>query len=210
MAKLGLDAVAYLNTATPPPSWATPTWTPMDFISDLTEKTDWDNAEIIIRRSWIKQGAKTVVDVGVTCKMLREPGTAAYATIRKALWSRQVVDVMFLDASLATVGAEGVRYIAQVHKGGGSQNPNEALWREIDFVPFPDGDPTHLPSWAQVSVAGTAVFTPINAAGTATLTGAMGDDILFGDDAAAAELGDELRAQGRRRSTSQGVEVPVG
>lgn len=209
--KLGIDAVAYLNTAASGgTAWTTPTWTPLDFISDFAEKTDWDNAEVIIRRSWVKQGAKTVLDVGVTCKMLREPNNPNYAKIRAALWSRQTVDMLFLDAAKEVVGAEGVRYIAQVIKGGGSQNTNEALFRDIEFTPFPDPDPTHIPQWAQVAVAGTVVFTNITLAGTATLTGAMAADavMMTPDDAgqaggelagaaAAGELGAEFRSRPR-------------
>jgi hypothetical protein len=175
VAKLGINAVAYLNTAI---TWTTPTWAALDFISDLAEKSDWDHAEIIIRRSWVKQGAKTVIDVGITCKMLREPGNVLYEQILDALRSRATVDMMFLDADLGTIGAEGIRYIAQVIKGGGTQNPNEALWRDIDFIPFPDGDPTHPPSWADVSTAGAAVFTSITGGADTTL-GALGADRIF-------------------------------
>jgi hypothetical protein len=187
MAKLGIDAVTYIDTATMPAGWSTPTWAPADFISDLTEKSDWDHAEIIIRRSWVKQGAKTVVDVGVSCKMLREPSNPTYALFLAALRTKQPVDMLFLDASMSVVGAQGVRYMAQVIKGGGSQNTNEALWREIEFVPFPDGDPTHIPQWANVAVAGTVVFTPITAPGAGSLMGGMGADkiVLAGEDRAA-------------------------
>ena len=98
MAKLGIDASAYLNTATLPAGWTTPTWAELDGISDLTESTKWDTAPIIIRRSLVKQGAKTVVDIGITCKILREPLNTLYVKILDAIRSRTPVDMMFLDA----------------------------------------------------------------------------------------------------------------
>lgn len=167
--KLGIDSVAYLNTATLPAAWATPAWSPMDFISDLTENSDWDTAEVIIRRSWVKQGAKTVIDIGVSCKMLREPANPDYQKILDALRTRNTVDILILDASKDTVGAEGMRYIAQVTKGGGSQNTGDALFRDIVFHPFPDADPTHIPQWATVSTGGTMTLTPITQATGGTL-----------------------------------------
>lgn len=160
MAKLGIDSVAYLNNGT----WDTPDWSEMDFISDFTENSDWDNAEIIIRRSWVKQGAKTVIDLGISCKMLREPTNADYLTILNALRTRDTVDILVLDADITEVGAEGMRYIAQVHKGGGSQNTGEALFRDIVFVPYPDADLTHIPQWADVDAGPTVTYTPITAA----------------------------------------------
>jgi hypothetical protein len=82
--------------------------------------------------------------------------------ILDAVRSRTPVDMMFLDASVNTIGAEGFRYMAQVTDGGGSQKPGDALYRDLIFVPFPDGDPTHIPEWANVAtVAGTVVFTAI-------------------------------------------------
>jgi hypothetical protein len=208
MAKLGIDAVLYIDTATMPAGWATPTWAPADFISDLTEKTDWDHAEIVIRRSWVKQGAKTVVDVGVTCKMLREPTNATYMLFVAALRSKQAIDILILDASISVVGAQGIRYIAQVIKGGGSQNTNEALWREIEFVPFPDGDPTHIPQWAVVQTAGTVVLTPITPAGTGSLMGGMGADQLV---TAGREPGARREAwEAAAEATLAGAAAPAG
>jgi len=152
--------VAYINNGT----WDTPDWYELDGISDFTENGDWDNAEIIIRRSWVKQGAKTVVDLSVSCKILREPTNPGYLSILNALRTRDTVDMLFLDADIATVGAEGARYIAQVHKGGGSQNTSEALFRDITFVPFPDADITHIPQWVDVSAGPTVTYTPVTAA----------------------------------------------
>lgn len=162
MAKLGIDASMYLNTATPPPAWTTPTWAELDGISDLTENCNWDVADIVIRRSLVKQGAKTIVDVGVSCKILREPLNALYTQILTALRSRTPVDVLILDASINSIGAEGVRYVAQVTQGGGSQGTGDALFRDLVFVPFPDGDATHVPQWANVSTTpGTVVLVNI-------------------------------------------------
>src|SRR5690349_1038505 len=124
--KLGIDATAHLNTG----NWDTPSWSEMDFISDLDEANDWDTAEIVIRRSLVKQGAKTIVDVGVSCKMLREQGNTTYDAIVNALRTRDTVDVLIIDGPIEGP-AEGVRYVAQVVKGGGSQNPADALFRDI-------------------------------------------------------------------------------
>ena len=160
MAKLGIDASMYLNTAAATP-WTTPTWAELDGISDLTENCNWDVADIVIRRSLVKQGAKTIVDVGVSCKILREPANPLYVTILTALRLRTPADVLILDASINSIGAEGVRYMSQVTQGGGSQGTGDALFRDLVFVPFPDGDPTHVPEWANVAVGGTVTLTPI-------------------------------------------------
>lgn len=157
MAKLGIDSAAYLNNG----NWDNPDWSELDFISDLTENTDWDSAEIVIRRSLAKQGAKTVVDVGVSCKMLREPENPDYQSILNALRTRDTVDILILDGPIDEVGSEGVRFIAQVTKGGGSQNTSEALFRDIVFMPYPDADPAHSPQWADVGAGPNLTFTPI-------------------------------------------------
>ena len=190
---LGIDAAAYINTATMPAGWTTPVWSELDAISDLAEKCDWDHAEIIIRRSWVKQGAKTVVDVGVTFKVLREPSNTNYQKLITALRTKTPVDVMILDGDITAVNASGVRYMAQVIKGGGSQNTNEALWREMEFIPFPDGDATHVPAWAVVGPSGTVTFTNITTAtGATTLAGGAGPDVLYGPDGGKVGLGPEV------------------
>lgn len=169
MGKLGIDAAAYVNTASTTP-WATPMWIECDGISDFTENTDWDRAEVIIRRAVVKQNIKTVVDLDISCKILREPANPVYLLILDALRTRTPIDMLFLDASIDTLGAEGFRYIAQVTKGGGSQNTGDALFRDIVFTPFPDGDNTHVPQWADVETAGTVVLSPITPAGVAAST----------------------------------------
>jgi hypothetical protein len=155
--KLGIDATAWVNTAT----WDSPSWAEMDFIEDLDEATDWDVAEIKIRRSLVKQGAKTMVDIGVSAKMLREPDNSTYLRILNALRTRDTVDVMFLDGDIDEDGAEGIRYIAQVVSGGGSQNSSDALYRDIVFKPFPSADPDEVPQWASYTTTGGLDFTPI-------------------------------------------------
>jgi hypothetical protein len=161
---LGIDSVFYLNTnidGNNVPGWDSPTWSEVDAISDLQENTDWDVADIPIRRSLVKQGAKTMIDVGVSCKLLREPANAEYVILLNALRTRDVVDILVLDGPKDEVGSSGFRYIAQVVKGGGSQNTGDALYRDIVFMPYPDADTDRIPQWADVGAGPVLTFTPI-------------------------------------------------
>lgn len=156
---LGIDSVFYLNTNNN--DWNAPTWTEVDAISDLNENSDWDVADIPIRRSLVKQGAKTMIDVGVSCKLLREPANNEYQIILNALRTRDTVDILVLDGPIDEVGSAGFRYIAQVVKGGGSQNTQDALYRDIVFLPYPDADADRVPQWADVEAGPVLTFTPI-------------------------------------------------
>ena len=156
--KLGIDATAHIRVSG---NWDTPTWLELDGVSDLDEACDWDKADVIIRRSLVKQGAKTTVDIGISCKILREPGNDGYDAIVAALRTRDTVDLLVLDGGIDQNGSEGVRYIAQVHKGGGSQNTGDALYRDIVFVPYPSADEDEVPQWASVTGSDGLSFTPI-------------------------------------------------
>ena len=153
--KQGIDAFFARNTG----NWNTPTWSEIEIVADLTPEDGWDAAEIKTRQSPVKFGAKTMIGLGFTVRVLCDDTDAGYTAMLTAYRAKSAtMDCVVLDGSNTTNGSFGQRAMFQVTGGSQPQPVDDVLYREFKFVPYPD--PTNRPQFAEV-VNGTLTFTTI-------------------------------------------------
>lgn len=149
--KAGIDASLYLNTG----SYGAPTWVEADLFSQVTPNGGWDKADILIRRSHVKYGAKTVIDLGFSGKMLCDDADPNYQLFLAA-WKglNATVDLLVLDGPLETSGSFGYRADFQITAGGQDQPVDDVLYRDFEAVPYPTAN---KPQW--ITCTGSGAFT---------------------------------------------------
>lgn len=131
--KLGKNAKLYYRSAG---NFASPTWTEISSIRDLTLDTTWDRAEANSRASSVKKGAKTLLGIGFTGSIKSSDTDAAFTAVVTALLSpSDVLDVLVLNGSDSTNGARGFRYEADVYQGNENQDITTAIYLDVGFEP---------------------------------------------------------------------------
>lgn len=151
--KRGIDCKVYLNIGT----YEAPSWSELDIISEFQPKRAWDVFDVVIRRSRVKMGIKTVLDLSCTGTLMNEPDNSNYEAMIAALQSDDPVDLLVLDGPHDEDGCIGFRCDYQLMSMDESQNPGDGLMDSINFVPTPT---SHYPSWAEIE-SGVPVFTEI-------------------------------------------------
>ena len=153
--KHGIDCFLGRNTAT----WGSPTWVELTGVASLTPNGGWDAAEILIRRSRIKYGAKVTLDIGFSGRILCEDTDAGYTAFMTAFRSlTAVMDLLVLDGDIATIGAFGYRAEVQITAGAQDQSPGDVLYRDFTAVPYPT---VNIPQYAEVTTGPVVTFTNI-------------------------------------------------
>ena len=152
----GIESGLYVRTGG---NFASPTWTELTEIGDLTQNASWKTAEVEVRTSPATMAVKTTIDIGVSFKMLYRPSgpTAAYNTVIAALATRDVVDVMVINGSNTTNGARGWRYEGQVTSGTEDQGTQAVIMPDIEIKPTITNN---VPASVLVS-SGAPVFTSL-------------------------------------------------
>jgi len=102
---LGLDAKLYRNTAV----WATPTWSLVDNVRDLTTSVEKGDADVSTRGSggW-RQHAVTLKDGSIDFEMVWDTADAEFTALKDAFFNDTTVEMAALDLLVATTGAQGL------------------------------------------------------------------------------------------------------
>ena len=155
-AKHGIDAFLARNTGT----FASPTWVELTGVNEVTPNGGWDMAEIITRASRVKFGAKTLIDVGFTFRILCDDADTGYTALMTAFRSlTATIDLLLLDGPVTTLGSFGYRFIAQLGQGAQPQPPDDVLWREFTATPYPQS--SDVPQFAEVTTGPVITYTAI-------------------------------------------------
>ena len=155
MPKHGIDASIYLNTGT----HGAAVWVEADLFGDVTPAGGWDKADIVTRRSRVKMGAKVMLDLGFTGKMLCEDDDTTYVAFRDAWQSlTATVDLLVLDGPIDVAGSFGWRADYQITAGAQDQPTNDVLYRNFEAVVYPTENP---PVWVTTTGAGAFDETAI-------------------------------------------------
>lgn len=139
--KLGIRSKMYYRSAG---NFASPTWSEISAIKDLTVNAQWDTTDAPDRSTVVKGMAKTLLGLSVSGSMkASDSGVAVGAVLDAMLGATASMDVMVLDGSSSTNGARGYRYEAIVTQANQDQNIQNALYWDVDFAPsgFADNAP---------------------------------------------------------------------
>lgn len=153
VAKLGIKCKALRNTA----SYASPTWSPINCISEFSVEAAWDEGEANSRETRIKLAMKTMLALGFTGKLrASNVNDANYTVIIAALLTDTALDLMILNGDETTNGVTGFRVSCQVFSANEDQGTGVVVYDEVRFKPTPNADS----NYSSVLVAsGAAAFT---------------------------------------------------
>jgi hypothetical protein len=142
---LGYNAKLYRNTGT----YASPTWSEMTNVKDLTLNMDLDEADVTTRASggW-KANVATLLDGSIEFEMVYDPTDANFTAVQTAFFSRSAVEFAAMDGPIATAGSQGLRATCMVKQFSVEEKLAEALTVKVTIKPTYAANP---PSWYTVS-----------------------------------------------------------
>jgi predicted secreted protein len=138
MTKLGLNAKFYRNTGT----YATPVWTEVTAIRDLTLSDSMSEADVTRRSSggW-RETVATLREASVDFDMVNVQGDTQVSDMRAAYAARSTVEFAILDGGVAVSGTRGLRASCQVTKFELSQELENAQMYSVTIKPAPAANP---------------------------------------------------------------------
>jgi hypothetical protein len=148
---LGINAKVYRNTGV---DYATPTWTEVDQIADLSVNPEWDEAEGGARSSRIKKSSKTMLGIEITGRIKVQLADAGYVALRDAMYTDIPLDLLILNGANDEDGVHGWRGEWNVMSGTEDQALQNRLYMDFRLTPY---DGTEEPMYAEV-VAGVVTF----------------------------------------------------
>ncbi|VTR96043.1 unnamed protein product [Gemmata massiliana] len=152
----GIGAVLYKNSG----SYGTPTWGAQNIIRSVSPAFPWDFADAPSRATPIKIYGKVAVDLAIQVMMRADPADANYAAWVDAHWSRTaVLDLLILNAKLATEGARGLRGEFLISLSGEPQEIDGTIFSTFDIKPTITTN--GLPKSAVMGASSTPTFTDI-------------------------------------------------
>jgi len=139
---LAEDAKLYRNTA----SYATPTWSEMDNVIDLTLNLEKEEADVTTRGSggWteVVDGKK---DATVEFQMLWDTADTNFTALQDAFLNNTSVEVLVLDGPEGTAGSQGLRATMMVKSFSRSEDLGDALKVDVSLRPVKNSDAA--PEW---------------------------------------------------------------
>lgn len=129
---LGLDAKLYRNTA----SWATPTWSLIDNVRDLTLNVEKGSADVSTRGSggW-RQNAVTLKDGSIEFEMVWDTADAEFTALKDAFFNDTTVECAAMDLLIATSGSQGLHADFNVGDFSRAEALEDALKVSVNLTP---------------------------------------------------------------------------
>ena len=142
---LAEDAKLYYNTGT----YASPTWSEISNVKDLTLNLDKDETDVTTRASGgFKEFVDGLIDAGIEWGMLWDDNDTPFAAIRTAFFDKTAVEFLVLDGDVATSGNEGLRVTCMIKSFTRNETLGEALMIDVEARPVKNDDAA--PAWYTV------------------------------------------------------------
>lgn len=130
--KTGVASRLYYNTGT----YASPTWTNVALVKDVSPSLPWEKAEAGSRESRAKMYVKTRADLSIDVTMRSDNANTPYNAFRTAACAPgTVVDVLCLDGALADEGAHGYRGEFLVECTAAPQEIDGSIYDTFHLIP---------------------------------------------------------------------------
>lgn len=155
MLKKGIDCKAFYRSGG---NYATPTWTEVSIINDLTQNSAANEAEANSRASYVNRMVITGFDLNWTGTM-QSDASATWTAIYEAMLENSTLDMLFLDGGSTTNNTTGFRVDCVVTDTTVDQGRGNRLYNSVKFSPTESDNPVK------------AVLVTNNALTYATVTG---------------------------------------
>ena len=146
---LAENAKLYYNTG----SYATPTWSEICNVKDLTLSLEKDEVDVTTRCSGgFKEYSDGLLDANVTFNMLYDPTDAAFTALQSAFFGKSAVEFAVMDGALPPASGEtsqGLRATCMVKSFSRSESLGEALMTDVAIRPVANDDAA--PEWHSVT-----------------------------------------------------------
>lgn len=147
---LAEDAKLYRNTGT----FASPTWTEICNVMDLTLSLEQSEVEVTRRCSGgFRDYLNGLIDAGVEFKMLYDNDDAAFTAFQDAFFNKTNVEVAVMDGDITTSGNEGLRAVMMVRSFTRNESLGEALNVDVSLKPVVNTENAGAhapPTWYEV------------------------------------------------------------
>ena len=136
--KLGSSGKFYRNTGT----FATPTWTEIPTVRDLTRNLEAGEADASSRGSRVKLSLAALLEISVEADLIYDPANAAYDALLAAAIANPPTTIEFADAdgAIATTGTRYMRFHGQVFNLGLGEPLEDAMTNTFMTRPVPNAN----------------------------------------------------------------------
>ncbi len=139
---LSESAKTYYNTA----SYATPTWSEISNIANLSLNLDKDEIDLTTRGSGgFKEFVDGLIDAGIDFDLVWDTSDAAFTAIQTAYFAKTAVEFLILDGDEGTTGSQGLRVTCMIKKFSRSEQLGDALKVDVTIRPVKNSDAA--PAW---------------------------------------------------------------
>ena len=146
---LAEDAKLYYNTG----SYASPTWTEICGVKDLTLSLEKDEIDVTTRCSGgFKEFADGLLDANVTFNMLYDPADAAFTALQNAFFGKSALEFAVMDGALPPASGEtsqGLRATCMVKSFSRSESLGDARMTDVAIRPVANNDAA--PAWYSIT-----------------------------------------------------------
>ena len=138
-AKTGLDCKLYRNTAT----WASPSWTLIGNIKDLTQNLEKVTADVSTRGSVWRRKKTGLKDGGIEFQMVWDTSDANFTAIQSAFLNDTTIELVALDGVITDAGNEGLRSDFEITAFSREEPLEDAVMVSVTAEPaYTDNTPT--------------------------------------------------------------------
>ncbi len=102
----GLDAILYRDTAN---NVASPTWSAIDIVKDITIAADVGEADMSVRGVTIEMVVPTIIKFGFDLTILYQPNNAHYQALLAACFGRTWINLAAMNGNILTTGNDGAK-----------------------------------------------------------------------------------------------------
>lgn len=142
---LAEDAKLYYNTG----SYATPTWTEITNVKDLTLNLDKDEIDVTTRGSGgYKEFADGLIDASIDFSTVWDTSDTPFTAMRTAFFAKTAIEFLVLDGSSATSGNQGLRATCMIKTFTRNETLGDALMVDVSVRPVKNSDAA--PAWYTV------------------------------------------------------------
>lgn len=142
--KVGLSCYIYINTGT----YGTPVWAAIDLAKDVTLSLESGEADASTRASVWREYLQTLKDAGIELEMVADSADSNFTLLKDAFFNDTSVDILALDGTSATVGAQGLRMISAVTAFSRAEPLEDTVTISATIKPTPNSDAS--PAWFTV------------------------------------------------------------
>jgi TP901-1 family phage major tail protein len=140
-----MHAKLYQNTG----SYASPTWSLMGNVKDVTLNLETGEADVTTRGNdgW-RATVATLREASVEFEMIWDPSDAGFTAIQTAFFANSMVELAVMDGDITTAGSQGLRATCMITSFSRAEALEEAITASVTAKPtYAD----NAPEWYTVS-----------------------------------------------------------